>query len=203
MPQAGSRGEGEGADRTGRNPATAPAACPSPGPERGKASPSAGEWGTALGTRWRPPRGAAGGRDRGVPRVSAVPTSQAVSRLHAEDGDGAGACAILLPVAVLQDVPDLSQVLRLAGLRQLLLGRHVGRETLREVPSGLGRGPAALLSCSRQPLLLRTCQRTAFPAKQRKKGGQSGLSHSLPPALFPAGRDPHPPQGSEGWVACA
>lgn len=129
--------------------------------------------------------GQGGGPGRG-PRIPAVPTSQAVARLHAEDGDGAGAGAVLLPVAVLQDVLHLPQVLRLVVLRaggrrpaQLPLGRHAGREASRACPCA----PAAP---SRSSPLLRARQSPAFPAKRRRGAGRAGRRRRLlPPFLFP------------------
>lgn len=204
MPRAG--GQGEGPDGTAPNASTGPAAGPSRGPERGRPRSRRAAAGQPRGRRWRPPTrsraatdGAAAGKGRGPgrgPRGPAVPTSQAVPRLHAEDGDGAGAGAILLPVAVLKDVPDLPQVLRLTGLRlggrrarQLPLGRHGGREAPGEAPCGSVWAAAARLF-PLPPTAASPSPPNPRPSRQAApKGGQSGA----PPLLLPFPFPPTPP----------
>lgn len=130
-------------------------------PRRGKTAPDT-TGATTGGTE-----GAAGSSRGGLqpegPRVPAVPTSQTVPRLHAEDGDGAGARAVLLSVAVLQDVPHLLQILRLAALqaaRRFLRGRHGGQEAARAVPAA-GCAPAVRPSPPSPPKAFLPAQRHA------------------------------------------
>lgn len=126
------------------------------------------------------------------PRVPTVPTSEAVPRLHAEDGDGAGAGAILLTVAVLKDVPDLPQVLRLAGLRlddrrarQLPLGRHGGREAPGEAPCGSAWAAAARLFPLPPAASPPSPPNPALSRQAAPRGGRSGHHPLALPVSLP------------------
>lgn len=125
------------------------------------------------------------------PGVPAVLTSQAVARLHAEHGDGAGAGAILPPAAVLQDVPHLLQVLLLVGLQaggggaqQVPFGGHGGRAA----PAAPLRSGCAALPSPPKPGLPAEA-RTYFPPKPgltsrqtAPRGGRRGAAPPPPPS---------------------
>lgn len=129
----------------------------------------------------------------GAAGPSSVPTSEAVASLHAEDGDGAGAGAIVLAVPVLQDVPDLLQVLQLAGHRLQPVSSRARRLPRRRHGGGGQPGePGGLrlrLGLSPTPGLLSSEPGRSFafpPSSGRNRRSSASPSSPPPPAVaFP------------------